>query len=57
LAAEPDLCAWYILATEVSPIFQHSVDMGTDPDFVSYAQNNEEYLWFVNKIKSKNKIK
>lgn len=38
-ANENDLPAWYALATEVSPIFQHPADMGTDPEFMSYAQN------------------
>lgn len=37
--AEKDLPAWYALATEVSQIFQHSGNMGTDPEFASYAQS------------------
>ena len=36
---ENDLPAWYTLATEVSSIFQHPADMGTDPEFISYTQN------------------
>jgi len=38
-AAENDLPAWYALATEVSPIFQHPADMGADPEFMAYAQS------------------
>jgi diadenosine tetraphosphate (Ap4A) HIT family hydrolase/ribosomal protein S18 acetylase RimI-like enzyme len=38
-ATENDLPAWYALATEVSPIFRHPADMGTDPEFVSYAMS------------------
>jgi len=38
-ATENDLSAWYILATEVSPIFQHTSDMGADPEFMSYAKS------------------
>jgi len=37
-ANENDLPAWYALATEVSPIFQHPADMGTDPEFVAGCQ-------------------
>ena len=37
-ATENDLPALYILATEVSPIFQHPTDMGTDPEFISGCQ-------------------
>ena len=29
-ANENDLSAWYALATEVSPIFQHPADMGAE---------------------------
>ena len=29
-ATENDLPAWYALATEVSPIFQHPADMGAE---------------------------
>ena len=36
-ANETDLPAWRALATEVSPIFRHPDDMGTDPEFISYA--------------------
>lgn len=36
---EKDLPAWYALATEVSQIFQHPGNMGTDPEFASYAQS------------------
>ncbi|MCL2672425.1 MAG: GNAT family N-acetyltransferase, partial [Clostridiales bacterium] len=28
---------WCALATEVSPVFQHPADMGTDPEFIAYA--------------------
>ncbi|HAH96957.1 MAG TPA: hypothetical protein DHD79_05980 [Firmicutes bacterium] len=38
-AAEKDLPAWYALATEVSPIFRHPADMGTDPEFIAYAKS------------------
>ncbi len=46
-ANENDLPAWCALATEVSPIFQHPADMGTDPEFISYTRskvNNYEVL-------------
>lgn len=36
---EKDLPVWYALATEVSQIFQHPGNMGTDPEFASYAQS------------------
>jgi len=38
-ATENDLPAWCALATEVSPIFRHPADMGTDPEFVAYAKS------------------
>lgn len=38
-ANENDLDAWCTLATEVSQIFQHPGDMGTDPEFIAYAQS------------------
>lgn len=38
-ATENDLPAWYTLATEVSPIFQHPADMSKDPEFISYAKS------------------
>lgn len=38
-ANENDLSTWCVLASEVSPVFQHSADMGTDPEFISYAKN------------------
>lgn len=38
-ATENDLPEWYALATEVSPIFRHPADMGTDPEFISYAKS------------------
>jgi diadenosine tetraphosphate (Ap4A) HIT family hydrolase/ribosomal protein S18 acetylase RimI-like enzyme len=38
-ASKNDLPAWYALATEVSPIFRHPTDMGSDPEFTSYAQS------------------
>lgn len=38
-ATESDLPAWYALATEVSSIFRHPGDMGTDPDFTTYAKS------------------
>lgn len=38
-ATENDLPAWYALATEVLPVFQHPADMGKDIEFTSYAQN------------------
>lgn len=38
-ATEKDLSAWFTLATEVSPIFRHPGDMGTDPEFTSYARS------------------
>ena len=38
-ATKNDLSAWYVLATEVSAIFQHPADMGTALDFMSYAQS------------------
>lgn len=37
-ATENDLPEWYTLASEVSPIFQHPADMGTDPEFISYTR-------------------
>jgi ribosomal protein S18 acetylase RimI-like enzyme len=37
-ATEKDLPAWCRLATEISPIFRHPADMGTDPEFISYAK-------------------
>ncbi|MDR1688967.1 MAG: GNAT family N-acetyltransferase [Clostridiales bacterium] len=37
-ATESDLPAWYALATEVSAIFQHTEDMGADPDFIAYGK-------------------
>jgi diadenosine tetraphosphate (Ap4A) HIT family hydrolase/ribosomal protein S18 acetylase RimI-like enzyme len=38
-ANENDLPAWYALATEVSPVFQHPSDMGSDAEFMAYAQS------------------
>ena len=38
-ANDNDLPMWQALATEVSSIFRHPGNMGTDPDFISYAQN------------------
>lgn len=38
-ANESDLPSWYALATEVSAIFRHPADMGSDPEFTSYAQS------------------
>jgi len=38
-ATEKDLPAWFALANEVSDIFQHPGNMGTDPEFISYAQS------------------
>jgi len=38
-ATDHDLPAWYALAAEVSPIFEHPSDLGTDPEFMSYAQS------------------
>jgi diadenosine tetraphosphate (Ap4A) HIT family hydrolase/ribosomal protein S18 acetylase RimI-like enzyme len=38
-ATESDLPAWYALATEVSPVFQHPADMGAAPEFVTYVQS------------------
>lgn len=38
-ASEKDLPAWHALATEVSPIFRHPADMGTDPEFVAYTKS------------------
>ena len=38
-ASEKDLPAWYALATEVSQIFQHPDDMGTDSEFATYIQS------------------
>jgi len=29
----------FALATEVSPIFRHPADMGTDPEFTAYAKS------------------
>jgi diadenosine tetraphosphate (Ap4A) HIT family hydrolase/GNAT superfamily N-acetyltransferase len=37
-ANENDLAAWCALATDVSPIFRHPVDMGTDPKFITYVK-------------------
>ena len=37
-ATEKDLPAWYALATDISNIFQYPGDMGTDPEFIEYAQ-------------------
>jgi diadenosine tetraphosphate (Ap4A) HIT family hydrolase/ribosomal protein S18 acetylase RimI-like enzyme len=36
---ENDISAWCALASEVSSVFQHPADMGTDPEFISYAKN------------------
>lgn len=36
-AAEDDLPAWFALASEVSPVFRHPADMGSDPEFTAYA--------------------
>lgn len=41
-ATEKDLPAWHMLATEVSPIFQHPADMGIDPQFISYTRSAVE---------------
>lgn len=38
-AVSKDLPAWYALATEVSQIFRHPADMGTDPEFIHYAES------------------
>ena len=38
-AAEDDLPQWFVLATEVSPIFQHPDDMGKDPEFITFAKS------------------
>jgi diadenosine tetraphosphate (Ap4A) HIT family hydrolase/GNAT superfamily N-acetyltransferase len=43
-ATENDLPAWYTLATEVSPIFRHPADMGTDSDFREYAIKKVQQL-------------
>ena len=54
---ENDFPAWYALATEVSPIFQHPADMGTDPEFVSYAKSKAgkyEALTAVDYMSGKN---
>ena len=56
-ANENDLPAWYALATEVSPIFQHPADMGKDPEFISYAKNKidkYEVLTAVDYMSGKN---
>jgi len=45
------------LAAEVSPIFQHPADMGTDPDFIAYAKskiNKYEALTAVDYRSGKN---
>jgi len=36
---ENDLPAWCALATEVSPIFRHPADMGTDLEFIAYSKS------------------
>ena len=36
---ESDLPAWNTIATEVSQIFQHPSDMGTDLEFLSYSRS------------------
>ncbi|MCL2697906.1 MAG: GNAT family N-acetyltransferase [Oscillospiraceae bacterium] len=38
-AGEKDLQAWYALATEVSPVFEHLADMGADPQFMAFAES------------------
>ena len=42
LAIESDLPSWIELATEVSPIFQHPADMGTDPEFIAYIKSKTD---------------
>ena len=38
-ATESDLSAWYSIATELSKVMRHPADMGTDPEFMSYAKS------------------
>ena len=56
-ATEKDLPMWSALATEVSPTFGYSGKMGTDPEFLSYAQskvNKYEALTAVDYISGGN---
>ncbi|MHB1483087.1 MAG: GNAT family N-acetyltransferase [Saccharofermentanales bacterium] len=38
-ATDNDLGKWFILATEMSPIFRHPSDMAKDPEFITYARS------------------
>ena len=38
-ANENDLPTWYAIASELSVVMRHPADIGTDPEFISYAKS------------------
>ena len=52
-ATEREIGKWRALATEVSPIFRHPADMGSDPEFIAYTERragNYEALIAVDRM-------